>query len=73
MNFTLDKSIFFYFLSHFNFLDLCLWLRGGLVLDFWLVALSRNTLQQISRDDFGILQTSKICLVEASWVLTTCR
>ena len=30
-----------------------------------MVALSRNTLQQISTDNFGILQTLKICLVEA--------
>ena len=30
VNITLDKSIFLYFLAHFNLLDLCLWLRGDL-------------------------------------------
>ena len=73
VNITLEKFIFLYFLTHFNLLDLCLWLRGGLVLDFWLVALSRNTSQQISRDNFGILQALKLCLVKAGWFFTACR
>ena len=64
----IGETIFLYFLAHFN-----LWLRGGLVLDFWMIAISRNTLQPVARDKFGILQTLKICLVEASWVFTTCR
>ena len=53
-------------------LDLLLWLRGDIVLDFWIVTFSCNTLQQVARDNFGILQTLKICLIEASWVFTTC-
>ena len=66
MNITLGKCIFLYFLTHFNLLDLCLWLRGNIVLDFWMVAISCNTLQQVARENFGILQTLKIFLVEAS-------
>ena len=66
VNITLGKSIFLYFLIHLNILDLYLYLRGGLVLDFWTVAISRNTLQRVARDNFDILQTLKIFLVEAS-------
>ena len=62
-----------YFLTHFNLLDLCLWLRGDIVLYFWIVAISCNTLQQVARDNFGVLQTLKICLVKASRAFTTCR
>ena len=47
-------------------LDLCLWLRGDLVLDFWMEAISHNTLQQVARDNFSILKTLKVCLLEAS-------
>ena len=72
MNITLEKCIFLYFLTHFNVLDLCLWLRGDFVLDFLTVAISCNTLQHFATDNFGILQTLKFCLVEASWVFTTC-
>ena len=72
MNITLEECIFLYFLTHFNVLDLCLWLRGDFVLDFWIVAISCNILQHFARDNFGILQTLKFCLVEASWVFTTC-
>ena len=71
-NITLEKCIFLYFLTHFNVLDLCLWLRGDFVLDFWIVAISCNTLQHFARDNFGILQTLKFCLIEASWVFITC-
>ena len=67
---TFNKSIFLYFLTNFNVVDLRVWLRSDLVLDIW-VATSRNTLQQVARDNFGILQTLKICLVETSWVFTT--
>ena len=65
MNITLDKRILLYFLTHFNLLDLCLWLRGDIVLDVRIVAISCNPLQQVARDNLGILQTLKICLVEA--------
>ena len=67
MNITLEKCIFLHFLTHFNVL-----LRGDFVLDFWIVAISCNTLQHFARDNFGILQTLKFCLVEASWVFKTC-
>ena len=73
LNITLEKCIFLYFLTHFDLLDLCLWLRGDIVLDFCVVAISYNTLQQVARDNFGILQTLKFCVVKASWVFTTCR
>ena len=73
MNITLEKRIFLYFLTHFNLLDLCLWLRGDIVLDFWMVAISCIILRQVARDNFGMLQTLKICLVKASWVFTTYR
>ena len=53
MNITLEKCIFLYFLTHFNLLDLSLWLRGDIVLDFWMVAISCNTLQQIARDNLA--------------------
>ena len=36
------------------------------------VAISCNTLLHFARDNFDILQTLKFCLVEASWVFTTC-
>ena len=70
---SFKKSIFIYFLTHFNFQPFKR-LRAGVVLDFWLIAISPNTpLQAFARDNFGLLQISKICLVEASWVFTSCR
>ena len=42
-------------------------------MDFWMVGISCNALQQVARDNFGILQTLNICLVKAKWVFTTCR
>ena len=54
-------------------LEKCIFLRVDIVLDFWMVAISCNTLQQVARDHFGILQTLKFYLVEASWIFTTCR
>ena len=50
---------------------LVLWL-SDLVLDFWMIAISRNTLQQFARDNCRILHTLKFCLFEASWIFTTC-
>ena len=55
----MEKSIFLYFLTHFNLLDF------GQE-DFWAIAIYRNTLQQVVRDNFVILQTSKIYLFKAS-------
>ena len=64
----------FLVVSHpFQSFRLVPWLRGDIVLDFWMAVISCNTLQQVSRDNFGILQTLKFCLVKASWVFTTCR
>ena len=65
MNITLEKCIFLYFLIYFNHLDLCLWIRDDIV-DFWILAISWNILQQVARDNFGMSQTLKICLVKAS-------
>ena len=49
-----------YFLTHFNLLDF------GQE-DFWVIAIYHNcTLQQVVRDNFVILQTSKIYLFKAS-------
>ena len=73
LNITLEKCILLYFHTHFNLLDLCLWLRGDIVLDLRMVGISCNSLQQVARDNFVILQTLKICLVEASWVFTKSR
>ena len=56
---TLAKSLYLYFRTHFNLLDMCIWLTGDFVLDFWMVAISRKTLQQIVTDNFGILETLK--------------
>ena len=64
-------EIHFLILPHpFQSCRLLPFVKGGLVLDFLMVAISRNTLQKVARDNFGILQTLQICLVEASWVFT---